>query len=177
MKKQSTSQDASDLFNIYIELREDLFRFILSKVKSKSDAEDIVQHLYVQLTEMSEERIINIVDNRSYIFGMANILALNHFHKKSKKDEILTSDEYIDRPDDIEEPSRRLESQQTMAALKKAINNMPAKRRQVFMYYRFRNLSIKEIAHDLDLSIHAVEKHIVRALLLCREQLQEAGLK
>ena len=177
MKKISTLPTAKDLVGIYIELREDLFRFILSKVKSRDDAEDVVQHLYVQLTEMSEEKIINIIDNRSYIFGMANILALNHLSKQCKKDKIITTNDYIEKTDDVEDPARALATQQTMQVLKKAIHDMPAKRRQVFMYYRFRNMSIKEISRDLELSTHAVEKHIVRALLLCREKLQEAGLQ
>ena len=177
MNRQSKPQSVNELFGIYIALRDDLYRFILSKVKSRDDAEDIVQHLYVQLSQMSEDRVINIVDSRIYIFGMANILALSHLRKLSRTGEFVTStDIELDKNDDVDDPGRILATRQTMDVLKQTLNKMPAKRRQVFMYYRFRNMSVKEIAHDLDLTTHAVEKHIVRALLLCRESLQEAGL-
>lgn len=169
---------AKDLNEIYTGMRDDLFRFILSKVKSADDAEDIVQHLYIQLIALTDEKLRSIENVRSYIFGIANLLALNHLRRQSKMNLRHVSEDVVEfeRVDDVEDPERILDSRQTMDVLRVAIDDMPAKRRQVFLYYRFGNLSVQQISEELEMSVSAVEKHIVRALLFCRERMKEAGL-
>lgn len=51
------------------------------------------------------------------------------------------------------------------------IARMPAQRRQIFMMSRYRNMSNKEIADSLNLSIRTVEKHIQLALKDLRRSL------
>ena len=176
MENNLRSGFVTELIALYESLRQDLVRFIMAKVRSAEDAEDIVQHVYLQLVNMTDEKCKDIGDNRSYIFGVANMLALNHMRKQGRANRLFSSEDEVERTDDVDDPGRVLASRQTMEVLKQAISVMPAKRRQVFMYYRFRNMSVKDIAGEMDLSVSAVEKHIVRALSLCREHLKEAGL-
>jgi len=72
-------------------------------------------------------------------------------------------------------PDRVLDGQQQAERLRVALSNMPGKRRQAFLLFKYRNLSRAEIAVELGLSIDAVEKHLVRALRNCRDALERGG--
>ena len=55
--------------------------------------------------------------------------------------------------------------------LDKAINDLPPVCQQVFRLSRFSDLSNREIADELDISVKAVEKHITKAFKVLRESL------
>lgn len=57
-------------------------------------------------------------------------------------------------------------------SLLKAVAELPEKSRVVFMLSRFDDLSYKEIAGNLDISIKTVESHMGKALKLLRKSLQ-----
>lgn len=60
---------------------------------------------------------------------------------------------------------------ETEMLINSGIARMPAQRRQIFVMSRYRNMSNKEIADCLNLSVRTVEKHIQLALKDLRESL------
>ena len=88
----------------------------------------------------------------------------------SKGAEIGIAQTTPDPPDSI------LDAQQQAERLRMALSVMPAKRRQTFLLFKYRNLTRAEISTELGLSIDAVEKHLVRALRNCRDALQQGDL-
>ena len=66
-------------------------------------------------------------------------------------------------------------SQQECAQLLQAIRQLPPRCRQVFVLYRLRQLSMREIAEQLQLAPKTVEHHIARAVQACRRHLQGHG--
>ena len=58
----------------------------------------------------------------------------------------------------------RVEYTETHMRLRRAVEEMPAQRRQVFRMSRFEQRSNEEIAAELNLSVRTVEKHIQLAL-------------
>lgn len=57
------------------------------------------------------------------------------------------------------------------ARIKKAINRLPEKTRQIFVMSRRDNMSYQEISEALDISTKTVEYHISKGLALLREEL------
>jgi len=63
------------------------------------------------------------------------------------------------------------EIQQTRDNALRVLNELPARCREVFIMHRFKGLSHKEIARQLNISPKTVENHMVNALLFLRKRL------
>lgn len=66
-------------------------------------------------------------------------------------------------------------SQQECAQLLQAIRQLPPRCRQVFVLYRLRQLTMREIAEQLQLAPKTVEHHVAHAVQACRRHLQRHG--
>ena len=66
-----------------------------------------------------------------------------------------------------------LESEETMARINKALDELPEKSREIFMMSRFDNLKYREIAEKLNISVKTVETQMSRALKTLREKLSD----
>jgi RNA polymerase sigma factor (sigma-70 family) len=74
------------------------------------------------------------------------------------------------RHDPIAQPEQSLgiEAGEVMAACERAINAMSPKTRRVFLMSRVQEASYREIADQFGIGYKAVERHMSRALSLCR---------
>lgn len=62
---------------------------------------------------------------------------------------------------------------QLLTALKEALQELPLKCRQVFIWHRLEGYSQTEIAEKLDISVNMVEKYMIRATRHLRDRLQD----
>jgi len=70
-------------------------------------------------------------------------------------------------------PERRALAQEDIALVREAIRSMPRRCQEVFVLSRIKGMSYQQIADELSISIKAVEKHISRALTLCRQRVRQ----
>ena len=64
-----------------------------------------------------------------------------------------------------------LEAKETKELIRKFITKLPGKCREVFLLSRNENLSYKAISGGLGISVSTVEKHIIKALKLLKNNL------
>ncbi len=145
-------------------------------------AEDVVQETWIRATTTKAR----LPDNpRAYLYRMASNVAVDHVRRRqtwermgrsigAESDE-ETSSGIEEVPDQASDPLQVVISQQELAALDAAVRELPDKCREVFLLYRGRGLTMKEIAARLSISDKTVEKHIARAMVHCRARLKEAG--
>ena len=133
-----------------------------SIVKDEDDAYDIVQQVFIKFWDKRFD--INIEDNiKSYLHRAAFNTSLNFIDKNKRK--IKIEDEQLANiPSNTHENSQDFLSGEVEEAIKKAIAELPEKCQVVFSLSRYSDLSNKEIAEELDISVKGVEKHISRAL-------------
>ena len=165
--------DAEAFKAVFAFYHEGIFNFVHYKLGNVAAAEDIVQDVFIKLWEnrhqIKEERSL-----KSYLFTIANNLALNYLRhsrvaikfQQAQMQESLTA----------ESPQNLLEKKEFHEKLLACIAELPEKTRLVFMMSRMENLSYKEIAERLDISIKTVESHIGNALKTLRKSLQTAAL-
>lgn len=70
-------------------------------------------------------------------------------------------------------PERHVLAREEIALVRAAIRDMPERCQEVFLLSRIKGMSYPQIAHQLSISVKAVEKHISRALTLCRQKVGE----
>jgi RNA polymerase sigma-70 factor, ECF subfamily len=154
------------LFRIYYPV---LCKSIFRILKDESVAEDIVQEVFLKVLEKKDS--LKLDDGmRSYIYRSCYNAALNYLNQQKKFRNEGSESLKIAGHDSAENTLNFLEAEQQIS---KAVEALPPKTKLVFTMSRFEDLSYKEIAERLDISIKSVEKHMGIALQRLRESLRE----
>lgn len=169
LSKRRRSQQGDDVLDRIVRDHEHAIRrFLRARLANHPDYEDVVQEIYLKLAEqqdLSEKLSMGEAQSRYYLITMASNLVRDRYRRKAVRREVPLSladqqgfENLAPSPEDL------LISRQNVAAIKKAVLKLPAKCRRAFLLSRVRNLSYREIAEDMNISISMVEKHIMRAL-------------
>jgi RNA polymerase sigma-70 factor (ECF subfamily) len=161
---------------LLVEMRSDLLRFMLARQCDPAEVEDLLQDLYVKLSNIRTGPVSN---PRAYLYQMANNLLHDRRRgrrRQQERDYQWTSnrtgpDHEMDAGPSPEESAI---ARDELERVNGAIALMPGRTAQILKMYRLDGVSQKAIADSLDLSLSAVEKHLQRAyrtLLLLREEL------
>ncbi len=146
-----------------------LYRFAYGFLKSDVDAEDIVQEVFTIVWDKRKE-LRTELSFKSFLFTISSNLIKKQFRKKYYQhkyfNEILKDDsdfktiEYVDY---------------TFAReyLEKLVEQLPDKRREIFVKSRFEYKSVEEIALDMGISHKTVENQLTSALKYLRGRLFE----
>ena len=148
---------------------ESIFNFLYFKLKEVEAAEDLTQEVFIRLWE-NRYQLRKDLSLKAYLYTIARNLALNHIRHQNI---VLKFQRHQNGSYSREESaSTELETNELQENLMEAIANLPEHSRIVFMMSRFEELSYKEIAERLKVSIKTVESHIGKALKLLRKSLQ-----
>ena len=128
-------------------------------------AEDLTQDVFMKLWDKREE--INQETVKSYLYTIASNMLLNKFrHDKV----VFTFAEKNKDQFNEQSPQYALEEKEFKEQLESIIASMPEKQRDVFLMNRIDELTYKEIADRLELSVKAVEKRMHGALSFLRDK-------
>ncbi len=157
------NDDLAAFNKIYNRYSQKVLNFAYSFSISIADAEEIVQDTFLKLWQKRDYIDLGkSID--SLIYVIAKNLALNKLKHYSLDKEHLKNyfREVTTAPySDIEE---KLNYDEVEAAIKKMIENLPERRREIFVLNRFKGLTYKQIAYHLNISEGTVEKQMKKAL-------------
>lgn len=132
-------------------------------------AEDIVQEVFLKVWEMRDT--LKMEDAiQSYLYRSCYNAALNFLKQQKRHTDLDTLETPLPGTETAE---KQLHFQETEARIQQAIEALPPKTKIVFTLSRFEELSYKEIAARLDISVKSVEKHMGIALQRLRENLKD----
>lgn len=150
----------------YPSLLNDVYRI----VPDEDTCQDLAQEVFVELWRKRVELDIRI-SLRAYLRRAALNKALNHL-KTSKRFLLDAPERLANTADDSARDIRhKLEQENIESALHAAIETLPEKCRLVFSLSRFEQLSHREIAEQLGISIKTIENQITKAMKMLREAL------
>ncbi|WP_256014041.1 RNA polymerase sigma-70 factor [Desertivirga xinjiangensis] len=131
-------------------------------VQDKDIAEDIVQDVFYRLWEKRDSLIITS-SLKAYLFQSTINQSLNYIkkYKNALKREDLYGSETMEDVNDVEQAMALKEVNQRVEA---AVKALPEACRMVFILSRYDQLSYKEIASKLDISVKTVEGQMSKAL-------------
>ncbi|PHZ84421.1 RNA polymerase sigma factor [Paremcibacter congregatus] len=157
---------------LYREYGPSVRRFLYRKIQSREDAEDILHETFVRLQNIKEIEAIEYP--RAFIFTIANNLATDNIRRKTIRGVKNASyaEEQIEQKNSTGlNPEESYLRKQYLQMLSEVIIDLPPKCRQAFILRKFHNLSYKEIALEMSISVKTVEKHLAKALCTCKTNL------
>lgn len=154
---------------VFDEYYRPLKNFLYYKLADIDLAEDITQEVFIKTWDKRDTIIMETV--KSYLYKIANNLAVNHFNSGKKRFELKLQDH--DRPVS-ESPQYMMEKDEFADKLNRALENLSESQRVVFMMNRIDDLTYKEIADRLEISVKAVEKRMHGALESLRSVTQSS---
>lgn len=176
--------EPSGLVALYDRHRGDLLRFLRARTRNASEAEDVVQDLWIRLQDLRPGPISNA---RAYLFQMANNLVLDRARerrRRSARDQSWTEQSYSLAPgpggevqavDPGQTPELQLLEAEEQQELAEAIAQLPEGARRAFCLHKIDGLSHAEVAARLGISRSGVEKHIAVAMKNLRRLLVDCG--
>ena len=145
-----------------------LVRAAESLVQSRAVAEEIVQDVMFELWKR-RETLDPDTSAQAYLFQSTRNRSLNHLrHERVEKQ----GEPHIARSEAVDAPALSLVVEEELhVAMRRAVESLPARCREVFELSRTHGLKYSEIAETLGISIKTVEAQMGKALRILREQL------
>lgn len=154
----------NELFQLY---GKRIYRFALGYLKSEADAEELVQDVFMKVWEKRWELRENL-SFKAYIFTISFNIIRKHFVKKSMNTRYLG----LQVSDDTDLGTvQSIDYQSTKNLLDTLIEQLPPRRKEVFIKSRIEGHSVKEIAEELGTSPRTVENQLSEALKFIKKHL------
>ena len=155
----------SNFTKFFNELYPSLCRYCLSLVGEKEIAEDIVQDQFVYLWE-NRDQLIDVGSMKSYIFRAVKNRSINYLQRniRTLKSLTIVEDVSAGKLDFSLDPSIINEGKELEKIIKKALEELPKKCRAIFGLKHFGELTNKEIAEKLNISVKTVESQMTIAI-------------
>ncbi len=136
---------------------------------NKSDAQDIAQEVFIEVFR-SISKFRNESKLSTWLYRISVNKSLNFIRDNKKNSWFQSLDLLFEKEKsskekfpDSENPQEIMEKEEKSQTVYKAIDELPQNQKIAFTLYKFENLSYKEIAEVMDISISSIESLLFRA--------------
>jgi RNA polymerase sigma-70 factor (family 1) len=157
---------------LYKEYSGRLYRFALGYLKSEVEAEELVQEVFTKIWEKRAD-LKKELSFKSFLFTIAFNIIRKHFRTKAYLSEYFKTGIISDL--DMQ-TSQKITYDSLYQYITELVNQLPARRKEIFIKSRFEGLSINEIAEKLKISHKTVENQLTDALKFIRTNLNRENI-
>lgn len=168
------NDDKKALDVIFNEYHRKLFGFAISYLKDADEAYDLVQEVFISLWE-NRGKIDDAQYFDAFLFTIARNKIISIFRKKAS-DSKYRDYLYANTLTYDYEVEKAIEFNELNESYREIVNQLPPKRKEIFLMSRDKGLSHKEISEIKCISEKTVEDHITKALAFIKENLASKGL-
>ena len=160
---------------LFAEHRGALQTFFQRRIRSKADAADLAQEVYVRMLRIPDQAAIR--NPVHYLYTVANNLVKEHAVLDRRQASAIDIDEAPahERLETLPEFDADLDTAQRVARLGVVLQQLRPKCRAAVELRFTHGLSIKEIALHLGVSPQMVKKYVVQGLCHCRRRMARLG--
>jgi RNA polymerase sigma-70 factor (ECF subfamily) len=161
------SSEPSVAGSAYEQYHAELHRFLMRRLHSSQQAQDLAQEAYLRLLRVERAELVR--QPRAYLYRIA-VNLVTEFRLRSRRDPITYDSETLEElaekagTEPLDEGERAADAQQIEALLEQ----LPPLYRAIFVLRKRDGLSYPEIAQQLEISVHTVKKYLARAVAKCR---------
>jgi RNA polymerase sigma-70 factor (ECF subfamily) len=161
----------SDIERLFREHNAALLRFIATKLGSTQEAREVAQEAYVRLLSLDRPEAVSYL--RGFLFKTAANIAVDRLRQRSRRRTAHLADSVDLRVFELS-PERQVASAQSLAVLRRALDELPSNCRQAFTLHRVHELSCEEITQRMGISERSVRLYVARAIQHLRMRLDES---
>jgi RNA polymerase sigma factor (sigma-70 family) len=132
-------------------------------------ADEALQDTWLRLTHGGDIGVVRSPDN--YLFRIALNIAADRREAESRRLSHGEVHEIIHMADNVLDPERITSARAEFATLERALEELPPRRRAIFVLARVEEVAHEEIARRFGISPRMVEKELSRALEHCSDRL------
>ncbi len=168
------NDDIKAFDNLFEEYGKRLYHFAYGYLKSKDDAEEIVQEVFLKVWR-NRKQLKPDLSFKAYIFKIAyhQILEILKQINRSQTYRHEIIDESIFFNDDT---NTRLNYQMLLEKVESLIQKLPSRQKEILLKRKKEGIPVKEIATQLGVSPKTVENHLTQALKSIKKDLGEEEL-
>lgn len=139
--------------------------FLTYYTKDVAAIEDVVQDVFVSLWKNKEYLEIQYL--KTYLYNAARYRMLNYL--RNAKNRILLLSEWMKEKETAEATTDCFDLEEFSAVLKKAVDQLPTKCREIFILNKENKLTYQQIADHYHISVKTVETQMSIALKRIRK--------
>lgn len=159
---------------LYMQYKPRLYKFTIALLKSQNVAEDICQDIFFNIWE-NRCYLKSNTSFSSFLFSMARNRIINYLRDESCHKRIL--DNLYEQAIDYDNSTKNTILANDLAEhMKRAIQLLSTRQREVFELSRNSLLTNKEISDQLNISISTVQDHLSASLRILRSYFKKEGL-
>ncbi len=155
--------DKNAFTKLYEKYWEALIESAYKVLANKDAAQDVVQEVFIDLWNKRKSLFIDKI--LPYLHQSVRY-AVFRYIKKSKI--IINDIEFLKSTPSVNTTEEDINFQEVSGMLEESISELPEQCQKVFRLSRYENLSNKEIANRLNISVRTVDNHISKALKTLR---------
>jgi RNA polymerase sigma-70 factor (ECF subfamily) len=144
---------------------DDLKRRLTRRLGSAELAGDALQDTFIRLERSPQ--IGPVRNPQAYLARMALNIAANHRVAEARRLTVSETEALLDIVDDAPDPARAAEAKSDIDALKRALAELPPRRRDIFMAAWVEEISHAEIAERYDVTVRTIQIELKHALEHC----------
>ena len=165
--KNADQEAFRQVYELYIKK---VYRFIYRYVRNTDESEDLTQEVFLRIWEHRQTiRLDKCFDG--FIFTIAYRKIIDYYRLASKKQFAGLDDLLISNLASELHSDELLAKHQIESFYEKALQEMPPKRREVFLLSRHEGLSNQQIAEKMHISVKTVENQMTSALSFLKSYL------
>ncbi|MFS4445435.1 sigma-70 family RNA polymerase sigma factor [Maribacter sp. 2307UL18-2] len=153
-----------DIYAIWTDLNEELYKFILGKIKDEQTSKDILQEVFLKIqTKIHQPKHTSKLT--SWVYQITRNTITDHFRNKNNYDGAI-SDFHI--PDVQEE---NFEYYKLANCINQKIESLSSKHKEAIILTTFKDYSQKELAEHLNISYSGTKSRIQKAREILKENI------
>lgn len=149
-----------------------LVSFLTARLHCEQEARDVAQEAYVRLLQLEEPGAVSFL--KAYLFRTAANLAVDRIRQRAVHGRLVAQELFAGLTE-APNTERHVLAEEEIEQIGDRLESLPENCRYAFTRHVLLDRPVKDIAQEMGLTERMVRYHIVRALVQCRQVLNDDG--
>jgi RNA polymerase sigma-70 factor, ECF subfamily len=155
----ASTQEAT--YQVWVELKANLHRFIASRASNEADVDDILQDVFVKI-HLNIARLRDTTKLHSWVYQITRNAIIDHYRSRRSDLSLDASRDEFDRATEAG-PEANAEREEMMACLRPMVERLPGDYQKALVMADVQGIAQAKIAGDLNLSLSGAKSRVQRA--------------